>query len=129
MYKLTKKEALEKTAHMWRWIAEECEKRKRTVDEEEYFKYCGEVNYLEKDCYLCEYKRQHDVNTCLIKKWNLGENHCRAGCCDYEYGDYLYRCGNDYQKYAKAANAIADLAEMELKKLEKEADVKNTLLK
>ena len=118
---LTKKEALEKTVHMWRWIAEECEKRKRAVSKTEYFKYCVGVNYPMVNCYLCEYQYQQDINTCLIKKWNLEDNHCRAGCFDYEFKDYCNGFkDDDYKKCAKAANAIADLAERELKKLENE---------
>ena len=118
---LTKKEALEKTVHMWRWIAEECEKQKRTVDEEEYFKYCGEVNYPEANCYLCEYQYQHQLHSCLIEKWNNIYNYCWNNCIYYEFGDYCDSFDdNDYKKCAKAANTIANLAEMELKKLEKE---------
>lgn len=130
---LTKKEALEKTVHMWRWIAEECEKRKRAISKKEYFEYHNISDIPLSRCYLCEYQYQFKVHTCLIKKWNLEDDDCLGGgcCCgDYEFGDY--RDGfydNDYKKCIKAANTIADLAEMELKKLEKEADIKNTLLK
>lgn len=115
---LTKKEALEKTVHMWRWIAEECEKQKRTINEEEYFKYCGETNYPKANCYLCEYRHQNRLSSCLIEKWNNLYNYRWSGCLDYEFGDYYDSFDdNDYQMCAKAANAVADLAEMELKKL------------
>ena len=115
MCKLTKKEALEKTVHMWRWIAEECEKRKRAINTDEYFKY---FNTPISKCYLCEYRSQYKVGTCLIDKWNPEDNDCRSACCKYEFGNYCesYDDG-DYQNCAKAANAIVDLAEMELKKL------------
>ena len=115
---LTKKEALEKTVHMWRWIAEECERLKTVISKQTYFECHNISNIPRFRCFLCEYQIQYEVNTCLIKKWNLNDNYCGTACNDYEYGDY---CGSfddgDYKKCAKAANAIADLAEIELKRL------------
>lgn len=127
---LTKKEALEKTVHMWRWIAEEYEKQERVVSKPIYFECHNISNIPFAGCYLCEYQEQAKVNTCLIKKWNLNDDNCGASCVDYEFGDYTNSFDDkDYKMCVKAANAIADLAEMELEKLEKEADIKNTLLK
>ena len=112
---LTKKEALEKTVHMWRWIAEECERQKKVIDKKEYFEYHNISNIPYFRCYLCEYQCQTKVHTCLIEDWNLNDNSCNSGCAMVEFGDY--RDGfydNDYKKCAKAANAIADLAKMEI---------------
>lgn len=114
---LTKKEALEKTVHMWRWIVEECEKWKRFVSKSTYFECHNISNIPFAGCYLCEYQEKAKVNTCLIKKWNLSDNCCEGGCTNYEFSDYCDGFYDDYKKCAKAANAIADLAEIELKRL------------
>ena len=117
---MTKKEALEKTRNMWWWIAEECEKQKRVINKKKYFEYHNISNddIPHNKCYLCEYQKQHDVTFCLLEKWNLEENYCGNCCCEFEFGDYYNSCDDDdYKKCAKAANAIANLAEMELERL------------
>ena len=58
MMKLTKEQAITEHRKMWRWIAEETEKRKRAVKKLEYLYIHGFYEDIAFDCFCCEYDDQ-----------------------------------------------------------------------
>ena len=109
---LTREEAVSRHRKMWRWIAEETEKRKRIVVKLEYFMA---MKTKKKDipfnmCYCCEYARLDEISCncelCPIL-WDGIDNHCcKNGSSFRSWGDTC-----NWQVAAKAAKAIAELPE------------------
>ena len=99
---LTKTEAIENHRKMWRWLAEETEKRERKVEKKKYFEEHGIEDTPANMCYCCEYARR-SLSEC---------GHCpidwpRGGCSCWLYS--LWCGATDYHEAAELARQIAEL--------------------
>lgn len=129
--KLTKEQAITEHRKMWRWIAEETEKRKYVLSKRTYLYVHFGTRLLDmvSDCFLCEYvygKDNHQEERvpicdrdCPI---NWGSNNFELKSCSNfhsAYSPYVgwYRCflsqrtANNWVDAAKYARQIAELPE------------------
>lgn len=92
---------------MWNWIADETEKRNKTVNKWEYF----EDNLIpvddrpEADCYLCEIVGDHGCECCPV---NWGFRYCGCDGSPYHLWYSSWRLG-EVHLAAKYARIIANL--------------------
>ncbi len=113
---MTKQDAIAAHRKMWRWIADETERRKIAVGKAMYFDAMG-IPRNERPlvyCYCCQYAG-YNKNICCIScpiKWPTGR-------CNNGGGLYLkWTCVLDHECYnwrkaADIARQIADLPERE----------------
>lgn len=126
--KLTKEQAITEHRKMWRWIAEETEKRKQIVKKLEYLYIHGFYEDIAYDCFCCEYDKQQckqqsnfpDCHFCPID-WNSAATSymCKdLTDMDDDYGLYAKWTNaaenNDWQTAAALARQIAELPEREI---------------
>ena len=100
---MTREETIKKHRELWRWIADETRKRKRTV-----FKHENPDIMVERpfnNCWLCAYA--NDCDTCPIK-W--GEN-CKDCADDGSPFVEWSNSGHDWKARAYYADIIAELPE------------------
>ena len=108
---MTREEAIANHRKMWRWIADQTERRQRVVDKSNYFIAMGipGKDWPSANCYCCEYDRdngKYDCALCPIE-WPTGS------CCQGEgglYHQWLYAYGN-WRESAALARRIAELPE------------------
>lgn len=111
---MTREEAIANHRKMWRWIADETERRQCVVDKSNYFNAMGIPG---KDrplaqCYCCEYANDnsegnYDCALCPIE-WPTGS--CGQGGL---YHQWFYAYGN-WRESAALARRIAELPEKEV---------------
>ena len=118
---MTREEAIANHRKMWRWIADETERRKCEVDKSAYFNAMGitgkDIPWAQ--CYCCEYvndkcKDTYDCALCPIE-WPGGS--CCQGGLSYQW---LHAYGN-WRESAALARRIAELPERD-EELNDEAD-------
>lgn len=109
---MTKQQAIEEHRKMWRWIAEETLKRKRTVEKIEYYYEYIKSEKLRNLCWCCEYDYQFKTKCyCEMCPIDFGVN-AEEFMCGEEGSDYLeWRNETDYTKCAELAIKIANLPE------------------
>lgn len=122
MEKLTKKQAIEEHRKMWRWIAEETEKRKRVVRKGEYLDLYYPNADIECDCFCCEYGTQKMIKKPCAKCPINWDSECDKYMCfdktNFE-DDNLYALWTEagdtenWKKAAEVARQIAELPESE----------------
>jgi len=114
---LTKRKALEKTIEMWSWLAENPDK-----DKEDFFEFKNISNIPYSECYCCEFDGiWGNCRNCPIINWNYDADNNMV---------VVDRCTNSGSAYGiwrsaivstktkqQAARRIAELAELELNKL------------
>lgn len=126
---LTKEQAITEHRKMWRWIAEETEKRKQIVKKSEYlYTYCRLDEHIRFNCFCCEYDKQRNREeflyiNCRFCPINWGSAATNYMCedltdMDDDYGLYAewieaVKC-DDWQIAAAIARQIAELPEREI---------------
>lgn len=112
---MTKQKAIANHRKMWRWIADETERREYAVDKSDYFDIMGipEVNIPLQNCYCCEYDGNvgdGDCASCPIK-WPTGV--CYDGGLYSQWAKALSHNRRDWLTTAALARQIAELPEKE----------------
>ena len=116
---MTKKEAVENHRKQWNWMAKECLKQKRVIDESEYFKE-SEDNSILLDCYCCDY--DDNISKTHNRNDYKNENYCtfcpikwKEDCTDCTMPTFAkyYNRNVTYEEAARIAQEIANLPERE----------------
>ena len=124
MRELTKEQAIEEHRKMWRWIAEETEKRQKIVHKEDYFKEYFPAEIIFCNCFCCEYAvRISGISECKFCPidWDSKYNHCMCMNKNFRH-DGLYSLWgfatscDDWKEAAELARQIAELPERKLNK-------------
>ena len=119
MKELTKEEAIEEHRKMWRWIAEETEKRQEIVYKEDYIEDYFPDEKISCDCFCCEYDEQKQGKNCKFCPIDWGSKCDWFMCLRKEIKDdnkglfYLWELTTDWKKAAELARQIAELPERE----------------
>ena len=111
---MTKQEAIAAHRKMWRWIADETERRKYAVKKSEYFDAMGipEENRPSDNCYCCEYVMNHNRTDCDLCPIEWPGRHCFGGRGLYK--KWVDASDNDnWAEAAALALVIAELPERE----------------
>ena len=136
---MTRKEAIANHRKMWRWIADETERRKETVGKDKYF---DEMGYTEEErpaynCFCCQYGKEIakiiyvgitdtranwlSCNFCPLL-WGSEDTQMDLFCCNssdppFDRGLYAewrsFFRDKDFARAAKLARQIAELPEKE----------------
>lgn len=113
MEKLTKSEAVRRHRQMWRWIADETEKRGECVDKIDAIRAIWPNLYLRplNDCWCCEYGSMFGKQQCDKCPVIWSARHCVLSR-EYNGWSCAWR-KNDYKDAAEYARQIAELPERE----------------
>ena len=125
MLELTKEQAIEEHRKMWRWIAEETEKRQWIVDKDDYIKQYFPDKHIYNNCFCCAYGDEQDKHgdfrsgmcTYCPIEWKSKSNHFM--CVRKEFVSdnkglfRLWADTADWKESAKIAKQIAELPERE----------------
>ena len=107
--KLTKTQAIEEHRKMWNWIADETEKQKICVYEEDYFHDIYPNTSVRNNCFLCEYAA-YNFPVCRKCPLDFCTEYCtNAGSAFRFWISSLQAC--DWKSAAKYAREIANLKE------------------
>jgi len=104
--KLTKQQAITEHRKMWRWIAEETEKRKQIVKKSEYLYIHGFNEFIACNCFCCEYEEQQ----CCKQQSNFPN--CHFCPIDWNSAATSYMCkdltdmDDDYGLFAEWEDAV-----------------------
>ncbi len=117
MKKLSREQAIAEYRKMWKWIAEETEKREEKVYKFEYFEHKGmaEESIPAHKCYLCEYMMQikgrcRCLTDCPID-W-CGSRNCTCFPSPYVLWD-VSAYWEDCYRYAKQISELPEKGEIE----------------
>lgn len=126
--KLTREQAITEHRKMWRWIADETEKRKCIVSKPEYLCVHDFDEHIAYDCFCCEYAEQENfknfpyLHFCYHCPINWGSRVSTFMCiCSVDYtkeGGLYAEWANaakvdDWRTAAALARQIAELPERE----------------
>ena len=86
---ITKREALEKTAAMWRWLSQDGRREKS-----DYPGLREEEHYPINECYCCQYAEEH----------NAGSDPCMSCPLSSLWPIYCINCTSPYAEWSEARN-------------------------
>ena len=118
MRELTKEQAIAEHRKMWRWIAEETEKRQEIVYEEDYLEDYFPDKIISCDCFCCEYDKQKQGKNCRSCPIDWGSKCDWFMCLRKETKDdneglfYLWENAADTDAWKKAAELARQIAEL-----------------